>query len=270
MSPSETPDVIDTISDKSGFDSGVDADPVVEPDVIPAAEAEKVCLSRCCYLYIIHFFYIIYIISSQQPSFTFQVDISDSISIATVVENTGHTTDQMSPSPEPITTRPKSINLDDIPLNSPSSQIVGTPFANDKTRFEYPFPDTNQICSSGSSTATSDQSSPVLLSSSPSSSFPTLSTSSQLLTQLSFPPSSHHPSYNITHPKMKLQTDPPIPPNLVKRRLRWSLKLLGRRKSSTGSQQSTTSEDSTMSDISDGQPQPASPSGAPVQERVKR
>ena len=175
----------------------------------------------------------------------------------------------MPPSP---TNRPKSLKLDDIPLNSPSSQIVGTPFANDSTRFEYPFPDTNQNCSSDS--AASDLSSDIsasgsVPSSSPSTSFPTLASSSQILTQLSFPPPSHHPTYSITHPKMKLQTNPPIPPNLVKRRLRWSLKLLGRRKSSTGSQQSTTSDDSVMTDISDGQ-QPGSPPEAPIRERVMR
>ena len=171
-------------------------------------------------------------------------------------------------SAESITHRPKLINLDDIPLNSPSSQIVGTPFANDNTRFEYPFPDTNQNCSSGSSPATSDFSGSAP-SSSPSTSFPTLSTSSQVLTQLSFPPPSHHPSYNTTHPKLKVQANPPIPPNLVKRRLRWGLKLLGRRKSSAGSQISTTSDESTMTDITDGQ-QPVSSPESPIQERVKR
>ena len=207
----------------------------------------------------------------QLPFLTSQVDISDSISIATVVESTDHSTDNMMPSsPESITNRPKSLHLEEMPLNSPSSQIVGTPFANDNTRFEYPFPDTNQNCSSesASSSATSDFSGSVP-SSSPSTSFPTLSSSSQILTQLSFPPPSHHPPYNITHPKMKVQTNPPIPPNLVKRRLRWSLKMLGRRKSSTGSQLSATSDDSAMTDFSDGH-QPASPSGAPIQERVER
>lgn len=39
-----TPDVIDTIPNEHGFDSGVDADPTVEPNVIPAEdELEKVC-----------------------------------------------------------------------------------------------------------------------------------------------------------------------------------------------------------------------------------
>ena len=188
-----------------------------------------------------------------------QVDISDSIPIATVVEITGdHTTNDMPSLPtstESITSRPKSVNLDEIPLNSPSSKIVGTPFAIDNTRFEYPFPDTS---SSGSSSATSDFSGS-LPSSSCSTSFPTLSTSSQLLTQLSFPPPSHHPSCNTTHPKMKLQTNPPIPPNLVKRGLRRNLGFLRRRKSSTGSQQSATSDDDP----------PASPPGLD-QERDKR
>lgn len=183
----------------------------------------------------------------QHPSLTSQVDTPDSISIATVVETTAdHTTDHMSSlpsSPESITNWPKSKNLDDIPLNSPSSQIVGTPFSNDNTRFEYPFPDTNQNSSSESSSGSAP--------------------SSQILTQFSLPPPSH-PSYNSTHPKMKVHADPPIPPNLVNRRLRWSLRLLGRRKSSTGSQQSTTSDES----ITDRQ-LPASPP-SPIQERVKR
>jgi hypothetical protein len=195
-------------------------------------------------------------------------DISDSISIATVIETTGdHTTDHMPPSPsaESIINRPKMINLDDIPLNSPSSQIVGTPFAVDNTRFEYPFPDTNQYSSSES--ATSDFSGSVPSSSS-STSFSTLSTSSQILTHFSFPPPSHHPSCSTTHPKMKLQANPPIPPNLVKRRLRRSLGMLGRRKSSTGSQQSATSDEFTLTNIRAGQ-QP-SPPGSPGQERVKR
>ena len=270
-----TPDVIDTISNEHGCDSGVDADPAVEPNVIPA-EDENVCrffFSRCyshtvfifnrsCHSFIL----------PQHPSLTSQVDMSDSMSIATVVKFTSdHTTDDMSslpPSAESITHRPKPINLDDIPLNSPSSQIVGTPFANDNTRFEYPFPDSNQNCSSGSSPAASDLSGSAPSSSS-STSFPTLSTSSQVLTQLSFPPPSHHPSYNTTHPKLKVQANPPIPPNLVKRRLRWSLKLLGRRRSSTGSQLSATSDESTMTNGTDGQ-QPASPSESPTQERVKR
>ena len=229
-------------------------------------------LKKCVFLIPFSYLYHSFIPVSQHPSPTSQVDISDSVSIATVVETTGdHTTEHMPslpPSAESITSRPKSIKLDDIPLNSPSSQIVGTPYAIDNTRFEYPFPDTNQNCSSGSSSATSDLSTSVPSSSS-SNSFPTLSTSSQILTQLSFPPPFHHPSCNTTHPKMKLQTNPPIPPNLVKRRLRWSLGLLGRRKSSTGSQQSTTSDESTMSDIRDGQ-QPVSPPGSPIQERVKR
>jgi hypothetical protein len=227
---------------------------------------KKCVFSRC--------FFRIYIIRSsyhQHPSpATSQVEISDSIS---VVETTAdHTTTDHMPTPPPsaesITNQPKSINLDDIALNSPSSQIVGTPFATDNTRFEYPFPDTNQNCSSGSSSGASDFSGS-LPSSSSSTSFPTSLASSQM--QLSFPPPSHHPSYNTTHPKMKVQANPPIPPNLVKRRLRWSLRLLGRRKSSSGSQQSMTSDESTTTNITDEQ-QFVSPPGSPIQEpeRVKR
>lgn len=51
MCPSETQDVIDTFPGKKRFDSGVDVDPAVEPNVIPS-EAEKVCFFRCPYLYI--------------------------------------------------------------------------------------------------------------------------------------------------------------------------------------------------------------------------
>ena len=225
----------------------------------------KKCVFRVAFhIYITHSFIL------PQPSLASQVDLSDFISPATVVDTSGdnitdHTTDQsmpcLPPSAEPITNRPKPIKLDDIPLNSPSSQIVGTPFANDNTRFEYPFPDTNQNCTCGSSSGASDLSASAPSSSS-STSFPTLS-SSQILTQLSFPPPSHHPAYSTAHPKMKVPANPPIPPNLVKRRLRWSLRSLGRRKSSTGSQQSATSEEFAMSDISDGQ-QPASMQGAPT------
>jgi hypothetical protein len=267
MCSSGTPDVIDTIPNEDDFDSGVDADPTVEPNVIPA-EAGKVCFPHC-FSYLYHKF----IILPQPEHPSSQVDISDSISIATVVEETtgDHTTNDMPSLPftESITCRPKSINLDDIPLNSPSSQIVGTPFAIDNTRFEYPFPVTNQFSSSGSSSGTSLGTSDFSASSpstSSSTSFPTLSTSSQILTHLSFPPPSHHPSCNTTHPKMKLQTNPPIPPNLVKRRLRRDLEFLGRRKSSTGSQHSATSDDSATSSNRDG---PASPPGLD-QERVKR
>lgn len=167
----------------------------------------------------------------------------------------------LSASIEPIITSLKSINLDDLALHSPSSQIVGTPFAIDNTRFEYPFPDTNQTCDDGlgSSSAISEPN-PSPSASPSSSSFPVPSTSSQILTQLSYP------SYN--HPKMKVQANPPIPPNLIKRRLRWSLNLLGRRKSSSASQQSATSDESpsSMTSITDGQ-QSASPPGSPLQER---
>jgi hypothetical protein len=214
----------------------------------------------------------------QDSASTPQVDsdISDSISIGTVVETIGdHTTDSHMPSlptsAKPIAIMPKAINLDVLCLHSPSSQIVGTPFANDNdnTRFEYPFPDTREACGSGSSPATSDFSIPATPASPSSNSFPTLSTSSQMLTQLSFPPSSHCPSYNPTHPKMKVQTNPPIPPTLVKRRLRWSMSLLGRRRSSGASQESTTSDELTMANITDG-PQACSPPGSPIQEQAKR
>ena len=162
-----------------------------------------------------------------------------------------HTTDHMPDLPtssEPIAMLPKLIDLNNLPLHSPSSEIVGTPFANDNTRFEYPFPGANQTCGSGSSSVTSGPTSP-----STSPSFPALSTSSQMLKQLSFPPPSHRPSYNVTHPKLKVQADPPVPPNLVKRRLRWNLSLLGRKKSTTGNQQNTTSDESMTANFAHGQ-----------------
>ena len=194
-------------------------------------------------------------------------DISDSIAVVGTIGD--HTSDHMPDLPtssEPIAMLPKLINLNNLPLHSPSSEIVGTPFANDNTRFEYPFPCANQTCGSGSSSVTSGPTSP---STSPSSSsFPALSTSSQMLKQLSFPPPSHRPSYNVTHPKLKVQADPPVPPNLLKRRLRWNLSLLGRKKSISGSQQSMTSDESITPNFAHGQ-EIASPPGSPIQERVK-
>ena len=165
-----------------------------------------------------------------------------------------------SPSAESALRRPKSIILGDIPLHSPSSEIVCTPFAID-TRFEYPFPDISQNCGSGSSSATSDFFNPAPSTSPSSNSFPILSTSPQL----SFL------SYNATHPKMKIQANPPIPPNLIKRHLRRTLNLLVRRRSSGSNQQSTTSDGSAMANNVDEPEQQAltPPGSSTFQERGK-
>ena len=150
---------------------------------------------------------------------------------------------------------PELADLSGISLHSPSSQIVGTPFATDSTKFEYPFPDTSP------SAPTSPRQSSAVISPSANtlfmsgiagnpdfpplescSSFPILSTailhthtpsnvSSTLLTY-SPPSPSVMPSYNPAHPKLRT-TNPPIPPSLAKKRTRWTLGLgsLSRRRS---------------------------------------
>ncbi|KAH9481798.1 hypothetical protein JR316_0006325 [Psilocybe cubensis] len=145
-------------------------------------------------------------------------------------------------SPGRLSIMPGLTDLSDLILHSPS-QIVGTPYVTNSTRFEYPFPDTSSSPASGSPPMTSVFPSPV-----PSgSSFPAISaspSSSQISSQtLSYPLSSPDaPTYNSAHPKLKASANPPIPPSLAKKRTRWSLNLMGRRKSSSaGSQSSSTS-----------------------------
>ncbi|KAF8150918.1 hypothetical protein B0H34DRAFT_801826 [Crassisporium funariophilum] len=188
-------------------------------------------------------------------------------------------------SPRQTLTMSGLANLADLSLHSPSSAIIGTPFATNMTRFEYPFPDTTSSPSSSSGSPPSGQgitaslTSPSFPSLIAGNSFPSTSTSpnaSQISTPnltLQFPPSSELPSYNTTHPKLKAPLNPPMPPGLAKKRPRWSLNILGRRKSSYGSQSSQSSEMSvdttpTIESVISGH-QVASPPGSPTLERDK-
>ncbi|ESK95908.1 hypothetical protein Moror_12316 [Moniliophthora roreri MCA 2997] len=114
----------------------------------------------------------------------------------------------------------------DIALHSPSANIIGTPFATNTPRFEYPFPDSafsnESIPSSTSVTSSTSSSSLSLLQSPP------------LIPSL---PSREGPtrSQSPTHPKMMKNVVPPVPPSLItkaaakKSQSRWSMGLLGRR-----------------------------------------
>ncbi|KAJ6581408.1 hypothetical protein B0H19DRAFT_1115053 [Mycena capillaripes] len=156
--------------------------------------------------------------------------------IASEDENIAEKKDE-TPAPPPKRSMPMLTNLADLTLNSPSSMIVGTPFSDNNTRFEYPFPD-NKTSTSNSpemSSKTPPQNSPTFssLSSSPSSSALVSASQPQLVLNspptlqhypASFPPPSELPSYSPTHPKMRA-VDPPVPPALVKRRQRFTLGL---------------------------------------------
>ncbi|KAF9532663.1 hypothetical protein CPB83DRAFT_633411 [Crepidotus variabilis] len=146
-----------------------------------------------------------------------------------------------------------STNLGDITLHSPSSQIIGTPFATNSTRFEYPFPEpgSDPSSSSGSTPHVSPTNSSIAGISGISlfsNTSPTMPGSSLSHMESGSPPSSSLSSYTalasgsgsgsastqIIHPKLKTSL-PPIPPSLIKKRPKWSLGLLGRRRSSQGS-----------------------------------
>ncbi|KAF9554757.1 hypothetical protein CPC08DRAFT_163573 [Agrocybe pediades] len=194
---------------------------------------------------------------------------------------------------------PNLVDLTDLTLHSPSSQIVGTPFAitTNTTRFEYPFPDTAAsgsqqhshhphhhaasssaensppgawavppslstfslglggsypsflpppppVTSSTSTTSFSSNSGSASQSASPvyGSSMPDLAP---------HPPSSSS-TYNSTNLKLNKRPDPPIPPSLAKKRNKWSLNLLGRRRSSTSAVSTTSTTSSSGGE--DGSP----------------
>ncbi|KAK1224230.1 hypothetical protein PQX77_012852 [Marasmius sp. AFHP31] len=109
----------------------------------------------------------------------------------------------------------------ELALHSPSDQIVGTPFAVDSPRFEYPFP---------KSTTNSTDSIPSLQGAGSSSSTFSSSSSSSLTVLSPGPTPLDSRSYSPTHPKMCI-ADPPVPPGLIKKH-RWSMGLLGRKTSS--------------------------------------
>lgn len=138
--------------------------------------------------------------------------------------------------------------LPQLPLHSPS-QIVGTPYAMDAPPFEYPFPD---------ATPSPPTSFPPLGSSPPrlsdvhpvsNASFSTLSSTSPPrvganIMLSSMPniatsyPASHQELPAFSHPKIRMVSPPPPPPGLMKKRFRWSLGLVGRRRSN-GNESST-------------------------------
>ncbi|KAF5326745.1 hypothetical protein D9619_004683 [Psilocybe cf. subviscida] len=156
-----------------------------------------------------------------------------------------------STSPTPLM-MPGLADLTDLTLHSPSSQIVGTPFATDSTRFEYPFPETAARDPSASPSpmlnsafmaaiAQNDSQSPKIgiafhshAAPSPVPSATTANPSGISLASYGFPHSEINVSYNPAHPKLKQNINPPVPPSLAKKSKKWSLNLLGRRKSSSG------------------------------------
>ncbi|KAJ7589894.1 hypothetical protein C8J56DRAFT_936445 [Mycena floridula] len=132
-----------------------------------------------------------------------------------------------------------ALKLTDMPasnlaLHSPSEQIVGTPFAIGSPPFEYPFPEPNATgpIASGSGSDSPPPPGPIsalsLYSSASQSSLPSTSPAASFAIPSSNPPQSN---YSPTHPKLLRSVSPPVPPGLVKKRQRWSLGLLGRRKS---------------------------------------
>ncbi|KAF5327096.1 hypothetical protein D9619_004626 [Psilocybe cf. subviscida] len=141
---------------------------------------------------------------------------------------------------------PRLVNLSNLKLHSPSSQIVGTPFANDNTRFEYPFPDIPPVEASASTSRTP----------------PPLSSTLMLMTPKATTPIPANPKL-----KLKITPNPPIPPTLVAKKAsshmrKWSLAATGQRRSSSG--QSNTSVSTTATDTSfssnRSHPTPLSPS----------
>jgi hypothetical protein len=143
--------------------------------------------------------------------------------------------------------------LPDITLNSPSTNIIGTPFAHttSNTPFEYPFPETPPDNASSSS--------PPHLSHRPGSPHGNFQ-----------PPPHPHPAadahspgssgFNLFHPRFKAASPtspPPIPPSLKKKR--WTLNILNRRRTSNPS--TPTMDGGASSPL--GSP-PAVPSGAVI------
>ncbi|KAF9443303.1 hypothetical protein P691DRAFT_421254 [Macrolepiota fuliginosa MF-IS2] len=132
-----------------------------------------------------------------------------------------------SPPPGTISMSGLRTALPDIALNSPSTNIIGTPFAHtaSNTPFEYPFPDTS------TESSPSPPSHPSYRPGSPHGNFhppphpgfhPPPSGDIQ-------PPSSG--TFNLLHPKFRAAapaSPPPMPPSLKKKR--WSLNILGRKR----------------------------------------
>ncbi|KIK52656.1 hypothetical protein GYMLUDRAFT_963843 [Collybiopsis luxurians FD-317 M1] len=143
--------------------------------------------------------------------------------------------------PRPIATRTRTkpnaptlpsmpaATLSDLRLHSPSN-IIGTPFTVDSSPYEYPFPAPNTRSSPSFEAFRPPLTPPSLLTNSLTLSGPTVA----LSTSPPFGPDAR--SFSPTHPKLRI-SDPPVPPGLVNRRMRWSLNLT-RRDSSYSSQTS--------------------------------
>lgn len=136
-----------------------------------------------------------------------------------------------SPPPGIINMSGLRTTLPDISLNSPSTNIIGTPFAHttSNTPFEYPFPETPDPSSPVPSH-------PAFRPGSPYSSFspPHLPISVERHPSVSV---ERHPSrsgtFSLIQPKFRVEapvSPPPIPPSLKKKR--WSLNILGRKRTS--------------------------------------
>ena len=149
--------------------------------------------------------------------------------------------------------------LGDLSLNSAeTSQIVGTPFATDSKPFEYPFPPDMQhsdFSSRSVSTTSSVHTSPALMTTQWGSTYlsastsptmipghhqasigdytPPLSTSSGSASSSIASSTSSFASTPMTHSKLiaPVYTNPPIPPSLIKKRPKWGLGMIGRRRS---------------------------------------
>jgi len=137
---------------------------------------------------------------------------------------------------------PKLTNLDQLTLHSTSSQLVSTPFATDTVKFEYPFPEDDS--SSYSPSASSSSYGTPAIFTPPGSTFPFISASTspgQLTLPCLIQPGESSSSSSSTtsstssfipiHPKLKPPTNPPVPPSLAKKRPKWNLNMMGRRRS---------------------------------------
>ncbi|KAJ6501111.1 hypothetical protein C8R47DRAFT_1108975 [Mycena vitilis] len=123
------------------------------------------------------------------------------------------------PEARPSPSIPLSILADssDLAPNSPSSIIVGTPFSDSNTRFEYPFPGTPQNSPTSRSLSVLPSASALVSSMSP----------PQLMRDAP-PTSQYYPTSlsacSVRHPRMRA-VDPPVPPALIKRQKGLSLGL---------------------------------------------
>ncbi|KAF5343555.1 hypothetical protein D9758_012957 [Tetrapyrgos nigripes] len=151
-----------------------------------------------------------------------------------------------------VMNKPASIALPTMPLttdiqfHSPSSGIIGTPFQVNDAPYEYPFPSQSTANTRSPSSSTSSESIPTLGTTSSSTS-PILPSSSTYL-----PPATSF-SLSYTHPKLRQMSPPPIPPTLVKKSHRWSMRMLRRRNSqSTTSTTSDRSTNTTTPDVDEG------------------